>query len=55
MSKRENINLRNLKRNSAITFTIDGLELKQLLEDCKQQKLKVDIRRFSSFISVVLR
>lgn len=55
MSKKENVNLRNLKRNGAVTFTIDGLELKQLLEDCERQKLKVDIRRFSSFISVVLR
>lgn len=55
MSKRENVNLRSLKRNGAVTFTIDGLELKQLLEDCEQQKLKVDVRRFTSFISVVLK
>ena len=55
MSRKENVNLRSLKRNGSVTFTIDGLELQQLLEDCKRQKLKVDVRRFSSFISVVLK
>lgn len=52
--KKENLNLRNLKRNGSITFTTDGSELKQLLEECKERKLKVSIRRFPSFVSVVL-
>lgn len=52
---KENIDLRNLKRHGAVTFTTDGREYQCLLEECKQQKLKIDIRRFSSFITVVLR
>lgn len=52
-SKKENVNLRNLKQNGAVTFTIDGLELQQLLEDCKAKKIKVRVERYSSFITVL--
>ena len=54
MSRKENVNMRSLKHNGMVTFTTDGPDLQGLLEGCKQQNIKVVVRRFHSFVTVVL-
>lgn len=54
MQRKENINLRHLKRSGMITFTTKGSEFEQVLEQCKQQCIKVTVREFPSFVSILL-
>lgn len=55
MKSKQDVYLRSLKRNGAVTFTTDCLQLQQLLNQCEQLGIRIDVRRFPSFISVVLK
>lgn len=55
MSKKDSVDFRKLKENGAVTFTTDGLEFQQLLEDCKTKNIKVRVERYSSFLTVLLK